>query len=124
MKPQHSKKATQAILGIGAVVTLALLARAGGGISSLAGGTTIWALLPYAVLLLAAALTPTRGWALAVLVVSSLAAGFAVLVYAPPLHGSTSGLVFIFVPLYQLIVAVIVLAVVLFSRRSHDNHNA
>ncbi len=124
MKPQQSKRATQAILGVGAVVTIAALAHAGGGISSLADGTTIWALAPYAVLLLAAALAPTRGRALAVLVVSSLAAGFAVLVYAPPLHGSTSGLVFIFIPLYQLIVAVILLAVVLFSRRSHDNRDA
>ena len=127
MNPQQSKTATQATLGCGALVTIAALAHAGGGASSLLSGFTIWPLLPYAVLLASSAFASTSGRALAAFIVSLLAAGFALLVYGDALFGHTSsmsGLVFVFIPLYQLIVAVILLAVLFFSRPSNANRNA
>ena len=91
------------------------------------GGIAIWALVPYAVLLASSALAGTRGRALAAFIVSLLASGFALFVYGDALFvhtSSTGGLVFLFIPLYQLIPAVILLAFLFFSRPSDANRNA
>ena len=99
------------------------MAYAGNGASSLLMlcAFVIWALLPYAVLLACSALTGTRGRGLAAFIVSLLASGLALLVYCDAMFvhtNSTSGLVFLAIPLYQFITAVILLAVLFFSRPS------
>jgi hypothetical protein len=128
MNPQQSKAATKATLGLGALCTIAALAYATGGASSLlkAGHLAIWSLLPYAVLLVSTALAGTRGRALAAFIVSVLVSGYGLFIYSDALFvhlSSTGGLVFLFIPLYQLITAIIFLLVLFFSRHSDVNRN-
>ncbi len=123
MKPNQTNAATVAVLAIGSFVTVAALVHGGGSLASLFSGFTVWALVPYGVLLASRSLARTRGRALATLIVSSLATAFAVLVYLDAMFvhtSSTSALVFIFIPLYQLIAAVILLAVLFFTRTPNE----
>jgi hypothetical protein len=87
MNPQQSKAATKATLGLGALCTIAALAYATGGASSLlkAGHLAIWSLLPYAVLLVSTALAGTRGRALAAFIVSVLVSGYGLFIYSDAL---------------------------------------
>jgi len=119
--PQQSKIAALVALGVGTLATIAALAYAGRSLSALLSGFTIWALCPYPVLFASSRFAATRGRALTVCIVSLLASAFAVFVYWNALFvhtSSTSALVFVFVPLYQLIAAVILVAALFFSRRS------
>jgi hypothetical protein len=113
---------TVAILASGPFVTVAALFHAGDNLWSLLNGLTAWALIPYALFLASCPIARSRGRALATLTVSGLATAFAVLVYGDAMFihtNSTSSLVFIFVPLYQLIAAAI-LFTFLFFTRTHD----
>ena len=80
----------------------------------------VLALAPYAAFFASCRLARTRGRALATLIVSSLATAYAALAYIDATFnrhpGDMTGLVFIFVPLYQLIAALILLAVLFFTR--------
>ena len=110
---------TVAVLIVGAMVTLVALFHGGGSFSSLLDGFTVWALVPYTAFFASCRLARARGRALATLIVSSLATAFAALVYIDAMFihtGSMGGLVFIFIPLYQLLAALILLAVLLFTR--------
>jgi hypothetical protein len=123
MKPNQTNATTVAILVIGSFVTVAALVRGGGSIASLFSGFTVWALVPYGILFASSSLARTSGRALATLIVSSLATAFAVLIYFDAMFvstSSTSALVFVFIPLYQLIVAAILFAVIFFTRTRNE----
>ena len=108
-------------LVVGAVATIAVLICAGGGFSSLLDRLTLWALLPYALFFAAAAFTGTRGRALALLLVSAPTTLMALLIYSAALLMSasfTSALGLVLVPLYQVFAAVLLLAVLFFTRRA------
>jgi hypothetical protein len=117
--------ASLATLGLGAVAAIAALAKAG-GFSTLLSRFALLALSPYAVLggtcFLAGS---SRGRAIATLVVCALATAFALYFYGDLIFldpGSMSGLVFPFVPFYQLPVAILLLVVIFFTRpRSRSN---
>ena len=114
------------ILTIGALVTVASLLHCGGSVASLLSGFTLWALIPYAVLFASCSLARTRGRTLTTLVVSVLATAFAAFAYGDAMFShssSTSALIFIFVPLYQLIAAAILFAI-LFATRTRNERNA
>ena len=123
MRLQQSTVITRLALGVGAFATIAAMVLAGDGAAALLSGLTIWALLPYALLLTCSRFAGTRGRALTVCIVAVLATAFAVVAYADALFiesSSTSALVFAFVPLYQLVAASIVLAMLFFSRPARD----
>jgi hypothetical protein len=108
---------TVAVLIIGATVTLVALFHGGDRFEALL--FAVLALAPYAAFFASCRLARTRGRALATLIVSSLATAYAALVYIDAMFihpGGMAGLVFIFVPLYQLIAALILLAVLFFTR--------
>ena len=118
--------ATIAVLAVGAFVTLAALLHGGGSLSSLLDGFTVWVLSPYAAFCASCSLARTQGRALATLIVSSLATAFAALLYGDAMFGhtsSTSALVFIFIPLYQLIAAAVLFGVLFFTR-TRDERSA
>ena len=121
MNSQQLNIATKATLGLGALGTLAALAYDGASAAVFTLG--IWALLPYAVLLASSRFAGTGGRALVLFIVCLLASGFAIFVYADALFvhtTSTAGLVFLFIPLYQLIAAVVLLVSLFFlNKRSH-----
>ena len=103
---------TSTVLAIGALVTVAALLHGGGSASALLSGFTPWALAPYAVLLAATRLARTPRISIAVLVVSGLATAFGSVVYVDAMflrEGSTNSLVFLFIPLYQLMAAALLL---------------
>jgi hypothetical protein len=110
-------------LALGAGLTIASLTYSGGW-SSLWSGFALWGLLPYGVLLGCRPLALTRGRSLATLIVSVLSVGFAVVAYADVWFrrtGSTSSLGFVVVPLYQLVLAFILFAVLLFTKPPSQN---
>ncbi len=112
--------ATLAVLVAGAIATAAGLVYAGEGASSLLSGFTIWALLPYAVLLWARSLASSRGRAIVALMVTILVVGFAVVLDADALffhRRSTGGLVIVIVPLYQLAAASLLLVGLFFAQK-------
>ena len=108
-----------ALSSIGAVSTLGFIAYAGQSFRSLFSGFTPWALASYVVFAVAG-LVAYQQWLAAIVLVSSLVATlFAAAGYFDALFihvHSTSALVFIFVPLYQLILAALVLLISLVSR--------
>ncbi|MFM7784808.1 MAG: hypothetical protein ACKPE6_09230 [Gammaproteobacteria bacterium] len=107
-------KTTAAVLCAGVVLTIAALLRGAGSPEALLNGLSAWALAPYAVFLACNSIARTRRRAIATLVVSGLATGSAAIVYVDGMFlrsSSTSGLVFVFIPLYQLVVAGILLLV-------------
>jgi hypothetical protein len=111
--------ATLGTLGVGALFTIAALFHTA-GFSGLLNEFAFWALGPYAVFCGACFLARSRGRAIATLVVSAVASAFALLVYGDLIFidpGSMSGLVFLFVPFYQLPASIILLAVMFFTRR-------
>jgi hypothetical protein len=110
------------LLAIGTIATLAALVFAAGSAVSLFSLFTLWALLPYGVLLLSRFCARSLGRALVVLAISMLTVGSALLAYGNalrPSSGSTSALGFIAVPFYQLLVAVLLLGVLFFTRPSN-----
>jgi hypothetical protein len=116
---QRATVATLATLGLGALATGAALVQAA-GFSALLSGFSLLALSPYAVFCGACFLARTsRGRAITTLVVCALATACAVYFYGDLIFlnpGSMSGLVFLFVPFYQLPVAILLLIVVFFTR--------
>lgn len=122
MRTEGITLATRCVLTIGAAVTLAALGYAAGSASALVSGFTVWALLPYAVLLCADRLPKTHGVARGILTVSLLSVAVANVVYLRALFvdvSSTSPLVFVLIPLYQLIAAAITFGVA-FALRSQS----
>ena len=120
MTLQRITIASLATLGLGALATVAALVQAG-GFSTLLSGFGLLALIPYAVFCGACFLADSnRGRAIATLVVCALATAFALFFYGDLIFlnpGSMSGLVFLFVPFYQLPAAILLLVVVFFTRR-------
>ncbi len=117
--------ASYSIATLGAAVTIAAMIHGGGGLRSVLNGFMIWALLPYGALAAAAAISRTRGSLIAAFVVCLLAVLFGSFIYLDALFihtSSTSALVFIFIPLYQLLAAVVVL-VFAAERRRHATRN-
>jgi len=116
------KSITYAVLMIGALGTLAVMAYAGQSLESLVSGFTLWALAPFATFAAACALARSRVLTIGALVAVILATLFAAFIYIDAffihIH-STSALVFIFIPLYQLVVAVILLIIAFITRRFH-----
>lgn len=114
MTVETLKLATRCILAIGATVTIAALAYAAGSPAAIISGFTIWALLPYVLLFYASRMAQTSGVARGILIVTLLSVAAANLIYVRALFvevSSTSPLVFVLIPLYQLIVAAITLGV-------------
>ncbi len=106
------RSASFSIQALGSAATLAAMAYAGAGFHLLLNGFTAWTLAPYVTLLTAATIACTRGSLIAVFGASLAAALFGSFIYYDALcihTSSTSALVFIFIPLYQLLAAVIVL---------------
>ena len=114
---------TAAIITIGALVAVAASWRGRPGAESLFSVLTVWTLTPYAVFFASWSLSRTRGRVLATLIVSAVATAFAAFVYGDAifLH-PTSALffLFIFIPLYQLIAAAILLTVLFFTRTRNE----
>ena len=111
--------ATRIILAVGVVAALAWIAHMGGGVASLFDRLTLWALLPYALFFAASAFARTHGQARALLWVCALATLPAILLYVVTFLvsiGFTNALVLLFVPFYQVVPAVIMLAVLFFTR--------
>jgi len=103
---------------IGAVSTLGFIAYAGRSFHSLLSGFTPWALSPYAVFALAGVAVRLQWVAVVVLVFSLVATVYAAAAYADAffIHvHSTSAIIFIFLPFYQLILAAVVLLLSLIS---------
>ena len=99
------------IAAVGTVVTLVAMAHGGGGLRSLLSGFTIWALVPYAGFAAASAIARTRASLIAAFAVGLTAVLFGSFMYLNALFvhiSSTSALVFVFIPLYQLLAAVVV----------------
>ncbi|MFL6539111.1 MAG: hypothetical protein ACJ8JD_13130 [Chthoniobacterales bacterium] len=111
-----------AALCLGALGTISVFIHAA-GFSRLFGPYILWAVTPYAVLGGACFFADNRATSIAILVAITLADIFALLVYRDVLFihsGSMSGLVFLFVPFYQLAGAIILLVVLValrFARR-------
>lgn len=128
MTLRRSTVAGLATLGLGALATGAALVQAG-GLSTLLSGFGALALSPYAIFggtcFLAGS---SRGRAIGTLVVCALATAFALFFYGKLIFldpGSMSGLVFLFVPFYQLPAAILLLVVVFFTRpRQRSSVNA
>jgi hypothetical protein len=116
------KVITYIVVAAGAVGTLVVMAYAGQSLQSLVSGFTPWTLAPYAAFAAACALARSRGVVATTLVASVVATLFAGFIYIDAffIHiYSTSALVFICIPLYQLIVAAILLLIAFVSRRAH-----
>ena len=119
MSASRLTAAARIILAIGTVAAVAWLLRADSGLSSLLNRLTLWTLLPYAIFFAASAFAGTRDRARSLLLVCALSTLVALLLYGATLllsMGFTNALVLVFVPLFQLIPAVIVLAVLFFTR--------
>jgi|ERR1051326_3789642 hypothetical protein len=110
------KKIIYGAIAIGAIGTVAVMAYAGQSLESLFSGFTAWTLAPFAIFALACSVARNRGVVIVTLVAVILALVLGAFIYIDALFvhiHSTGALVFIFVPLYQLIVAVIVLVAAL-----------
>ena len=119
MKPNQINVVTSAVLAIGSLITVAALYHGGDSLSSLFSGFTVWALIPYGVLLASSSLARTRGKAFATLIVSGIAAAFGVFAYGHATFvntSSTRALVFLVIPFYQLVAAAIYIAALFITR--------
>ena len=117
----HLRVATYFVAVIGIAITFAAMAHAGGSVRSLADGFTVWAVIPYVMFAAAAVVARTRGAIVAVFIVCLFAVLFASYIYFDALFvhiSSTGALVFVFIPLYQLMAAVVV-GVFAIERRMH-----
>lgn len=106
-------KATDILSVVGAAVTFGILLKAGGS-KILFSGFTLWALLPYFLFSALARASTVKFYRLLVLALASLSVivGIGFYIDANFIHLDAQGaLVFLFVPLYQLIAALGVLAV-------------
>ena len=115
-----TRGAIYSILAVACIGTVVALAASAGGIRGLVSGFTIWAVLPYMALVIAAILARTRGSMIAVLVVSLLEAASAVYGYGSLFVGhqsSTAALIFLSLPFCQLLAAIIVLTFAVERRR-------
>lgn len=111
--------ASLATLGLGMLVTGAAFVHAG-GFPALASEYGLLVLSPYAVFCGACFLARSSGGrAIATFVVCALATAFAICAYVDLIFlnpGSMNGLVFYFVPILQLSVAILLLVVIFFTR--------
>jgi hypothetical protein len=111
LKPQQLITATAVALAIGGGGTLAAMTYASDDVSPVFAG---WLLVPYLILLIDLARARTQGMLIVTFAVSILAVVFAIAAYFDALFistSSTSALAFLFVPLYQLVAALVVLVV-------------
>lgn len=116
--------ATLAVLAVGALATAAIMlaatdGAADGGIGWLLG-FLLWALLPYPLLALGTARLRRHGLQWVVLAGSVLLTAAALLIYALAVWGepdAQGALVFVFIPLYQLGAAILMLPLRLLDRR-------
>lgn len=120
-----AQKFTSSIALIGAVATISLLLYASRGASpgsrpSLAAFAA-WALSPYLVLYLCARLGPLSGrWPTIVAIAGALVTAAAIYGYITGIFinpDPQSGLAFVFLPVYQLAVAVVLLVISMALRR-------
>lgn len=114
------KTSIYGLLAIGAGGALAGMYHAAGGVSGWLNLFTLWVLLPYLVLLLAARWAVRKPIVVTVLVVAILVAGFGSYAYYEALvvqTSSTSALVFVTVPLWQLIAAGVAFLTAFATRR-------
>ncbi|AFZ14426.1 hypothetical protein Cri9333_3604 [Crinalium epipsammum PCC 9333] len=95
---------------LGMIVALGILIYAGGGLASLLSGFTIWLLLPYMVFSLMGIFANKRTEAIIILITSLVAFGWGTYFYIDAFFINTdpqSGLAFLFVPLYQLVLVIL-----------------
>ena len=115
-----ARTAIYSFLVLGILSTLGFLVFAAQGFRGLLSGFTLWGIVPYFVFGAAICIARTRGSVITVSVVSLAAVFFAAFLYIDAffIHtSSTSALAFIFIPLYQLLAAVVVLVFALERRR-------
>src|SRR5512139_3739041 len=122
MRSATIKLLTWLISMLGLAATFGIASYASVGLSWAVSSSGIllfaWAVLPYGLVAMAANLTRSKKGSIAVLVVAAISLLFAGLVYVDAffIHSDAqSALAFIFVPLVQNAVAIIVLGVVIFS---------
>lgn len=119
MTLQKTTIASLATLVLGALATVAALVHAG-GFSALLNRFALLAVIPYLIFCGACFLSDnSRGRAIATLIVCLLTTAMALFYYGDLifLHpGSMSGLVFLFVPFFQLPAAILLLSVMFFTR--------
>lgn len=116
---------TFALLIVGFVITLFTMVHAVGGFNSIFSlasmGLVLWVMVPYLVLFFSARMRTSSkvSWVIPVstLVIVGLGVGVYIDVFFVSMEGSTSGLIFLFVPLYQLILACLVFFVSMFLNR-------
>lgn len=121
MSPTLGATISRIVSGIGSGVTLSSMLYMAQGFSVLLNGFALWVLAPYAILFAASFLTPTRPRSVAAFTVTVLVTGFAMWCYADAAlfsRSSTVGLVFVFVPFYQIIPAAFLTATLLLLRRA------
>jgi hypothetical protein len=114
------RRVSYSFLVLGGLGTLGLLIYAAQGFRSLISGFTVWALIPYAAFAIATRVARTRGSVVAACIASFVAAFFGLFIYVDALFfhiSSTSSLVLVFIPLYQLLAALVVLVFALERRR-------
>ena len=114
------RRVSYSVLVLGGLGTFALMIYAAEGFRSLVSGFTVWALVPYAVFAIATRIARTRASIIAASVASFIAVFFGVFIYVDALFihiSSTSALVFVFIPLYQLLAGLVVLVFALERRR-------
>ncbi len=118
----NAKRLAYLAIGLGFVGTLAAMAVASESMFRfLLSGFTIFALLPYLLLLGCAPLVGTRGRALVFCLVAMVASALALYAYADALFihiSSTSALVFVFLPLLQICLSAPLLAYLYLTRAS------
>ena len=114
------RRVSYSFLVLGGLGTLALMVYAAQGFRSLLSGFTVWALIPYAAFAIATRIACTRGSIIAASVASFVGVLFGMFIYVDALFvhiSSTNALVFVFIPLYQLLAALVVLVFALERRR-------
>ena len=114
MTTETLKLTTRCLLATGITVTIGALVYAAGSATAVISGFTVWALLPYVLLLCANRMAQTSGMARGILIVTLLSVVVANVAYIRAFFvdgSSTSPLVFVVIPLYQLIAAALTLGV-------------
>ena len=115
------RSVSYSVLVLASLSTLGFMVYAAQSFRSLLSGFTLWALTPYLTFASAICIARTRGSIIAASIVSLVAVFFATCAYIEALFvhiSSTSALVFLFIPFYQLLAAFVVLVFAL-ERRYH-----
>ena len=114
------RAATSCIAGCGALFTAVMMIYAAQGITLGACLFALWAIAPYAVFIITARVARSRAAVTIALVGCALASAFSAFIYIDAffvhIH-STNALVFLFIPLYQLVFATVLFAVIYATRR-------